>query len=331
MRASLSIMRKLAGGSFPDDTTIIEQRIGSQIGAIEGRLELGPLYRDAIIVKVISSEPISGSDHLSLCQIDDKQTRDNVERNKDGLVQVVCGAPNVAANQIAVWLPPGSIVPSSVGSEEPFRIGSRKILNKISNGMLASASELAISADHNGIVELPENTQYGTKLADLVDLNDTVFDIENKMFTHRPDLFGQLGIAREVCAVFNEPFKSPQWYRADNIPTSKASGKLRVDNRLSEKACPRFMAVSIGGLKVEPSPLWLQSYLSRSGVRPLNNIVDITNYVMLITAQPMHAYDLAKVGKDGAAELVIRDPDPKEKLTLLDGKEIELVSEDIVI
>ncbi len=333
MKASLAIMRKLAvnAASFPEDVASVEQHIGAQIGAIEDKQELGPLYQDALIVKVISAMPIEGSDHLSLCQIDDRQVRSDVERGKDGLVQVVCGAPNVKAGQIVVWLPPGSIVPSTAAGEEPLIMAARKILNQVSNGMLASASELAISADHSGIVVLPEDTAYGTKLSDLIDLKDTVFDIENKMFTHRPDLFGQLGIAREVCATFGIAFKSPDWYRADNYLKSSQSGSLTVANQLKDKACPRFMAVSIGKLKIEPSPLWLQSYLSRSGIRPLNNIVDITNYVMLVSSQPLHAYDLSKIGVNGKAELVVRDALPKEKLTLLDGSEIELSDEDIVI
>jgi phenylalanyl-tRNA synthetase beta chain len=331
MKASMAIMRQLSGASFPEDVLAVEQHIAAQIGAIEYKLEMGPLYSDALIVKVISAEPISGSDHLSLCWIDDRGLRNDVERGKDGLVQVVCGAPNVRADQIVVWLPPGSIVPSSAATQEPLKMSARNILGHSSNGMLASASELAISTDHSGIVELPEGTAYGTKLADLIDLNDTVFDIENKMFTHRPDLFGQLGIAREICATFGIPFKGPSWYKEGNSLKSDISGRLSVSNQLSDKACPRFMAVSIGKLKIAPSPLWLQSYLSRSGIRPLNNIVDITNYVMLITSQPLQAYDIDKIGGTSKVDLIVRNPLPNEKLTLLNGSEIELLAEDIVI
>ena len=332
MKASLAIMRLISGDpNFPTDKDEIVRRIGAQIGAIEETIELGPLYSDALVVRVVSAEPIAGSDHLSLCQIDDKQTRKDVARGADGLIQVVCGAPNVKAKQLAVWLPPGSVVPSSAHSSDPFILTNRKIMDFVSNGMLASASELAISNDHDGIVTLPEKTDYGVSLSSLLNLDDTVVDIENKMFTHRPDLFGQLGIAREISAVFNQPFKSPNWYRADNTLTAKPSGNLSVDNQLLSTSCQRFMVVAIDKLSVEPSPLWLQSYLSRSGIRPLNNIVDVTNYVMLLTGQPLHAYDLAKVGDGLQAEIVVRNPLANETLSLLDGSQITLNKDDIVI
>ncbi len=326
-------MSKLAGASaFPKDKEQIIERVAAQIGAIEEVIELGPIYQEALVVRVISAQPISGSDHLSLCQIDDKRAfSGDVERSTEGFVQVVCGAPNVRAGMNAVWLPPGSIVPSSLSTQEPFKLSSRKIMDKISNGMLASAHELAISQDHDGIVELPDESAYGIKLADVIDLNDTIIDIENKMFTHRPDLFGQLGIAREICAVFGIPFKSPDWYKQDNLLTSDKSGVLSVDNRLVDTACKRFSAVAIDGIRIEPSPLWLQSYLARSGIRPLNNIVDITNYVMLITGQPLHAYDFNKIASGPKAELVVRDATEGERLGLLDGSEVPLSSADIVI
>ncbi len=332
MKASLSLMRSLSSGNqFHADASEVIERIGAQIGAIEDTINLADIYKDALVVKVISSTPIPNSNHLSLCMIDDMKVNKDVERNSEGLVQVVCGAPNVKSGQIVVWLPPGSVVPSSQGSPEPFTLTSRKIMDNISNGMLASASELAISNDHNGIVVFPDDTKYGTKFADALDLNDIVIDIENKMFTHRPDLFGQLGIAREVYAVFNQPFKSPDWYRADNYLKSGVSGGLSVDNQLVNNACPRFMAVAIGNIKVKESPLWLQSYLSRSGVRPVNNIVDVTNYVMIVSGQPLHAYDLNKVKTGDKVELVVRDSLENEKLVLLDGSEIKLSPKDIVI
>jgi phenylalanyl-tRNA synthetase beta chain len=332
MKVSLELLKQLTAGNsdFPTNREEIVERIGSQLGAVESVVDLRPFYQDALIVKVVSSKPILASDHLSVCLVDDKGVYPNVERDVDKLVQVVCGAPNVRTGQVAVWLPPGSIVPSSAG-KDPLRIGIRKLVGNVSNGMLASAYELNIGSDHSGIVELPEDTDWGVKLIDYLHLDDWVVDIENKMFTHRPDLFGQLGIARELSAIYGRKFSGPEWYRADNIPTNSSGGNLSVDNRLVKSVCPRFMAVSLGGIEVGPSPLWLASYLSRCGIRPVNNIVDITNYVMLITAQPLHAYDLEKVTVDAKTKLIVRKAENTEKLKLIDGSEIELRVNDIVI
>ncbi len=331
MKISLAFMEMLNQGlDLPKDPEAIIDRIGSQLGEVENVRYLKPFYQDALIVKVVSTKKLEGSDHLSVCLIDDKHERNDVDRQQDGLIKVVCGAANVQEGQVAVWLPPGSIVPSSAG-ETPLRLDSRKIMGVISNGMLASAKELALSNDHEGIVVLPEGSDFGNSLVEYLHLDDWVIDIENKMFTHRPDLFGQIGVAREIAAIFKRPFKSPDWYSLDNNLTSNASGNLSVENRLKNSSCPRFMSVSIGNIKVKPSPLWMQSYLSRCGIRPINNIVDVTNFVMIATGQPLHAYDLDKVSGNDKVELIVRNAEDNEKLVTIDGSEINLTSEDIVI
>ncbi len=330
MKVSLNWMQKLTVIQLPLDSPDLTNRIGSQIGAIEDALSLKEIYRDALLVKIVTSSAIEGSDHLSLCTIDDKNVVSGVDRLENNLIQVVCGADNVAASQIVVWLPPGSVVPSSFG-KEVFKLECREIMGNVSNGMLASAKELAIGDDHQGIVVLPPDTEYGVRLVDYLSLDDTVLDIENKMFTHRPDLFGQLGVAREVAGIYGIKFSSPEWYHEDRPIKVAATGQLSVDNRLSDSGCPRFMAVSIGNIKIEPSPLWLQSYLARVGIRPINNIVDITNYVMMVTAQPLHAYDLHKITIDDQTELIVRQAQDGEVLNLLDGNSIKLNQSDIVI
>lgn len=331
MKLSLSLIQKLLDGQplpSANPEEIIE-RIGAQLGEVEDALNLEPFYKNIILVKVISSNAIVGSDHLSACLIDDKGKTPSVERNAEGLISVVCGAPNVHPGMVAAWIPPGSVVPSSIG-DDPLILGVRKIMGTTSNGMLASAKELAISGEHDGIVELT-GQDYGAPLSDVLGLNDWVIGIENKMFTHRPDLFGQLGIAREVFAIFNKPFKSPSWYSLENKLSSSVSGSLSVDNQLADSGCPRFMAVTIANLKVQPSPLWLQSYLARLGIRPVNSLVDVTNYVMIVTGQPLHAYDASKISSSEMIKLQVRNAFKNEKLRLLDEREIELGSEDIVI
>ena len=331
MKVSLSLLKQIASeNDLPLNESDLEQKIGAQLGAIEETTSLSDVYKDALLVRVVTASPLEGSDHLSLCTIDDKGTFKEVERSNEGLIQVVCGAPNVSEGQIVVWLPPGSVVPSSYHKDR-FVLEARKIMGQVSNGMLASAKELAISDDHNGIVVLPPETAYGVSFKDYLSLDDRIIDIENKMFTHRPDLFGHLGIARELAGIYGRQFKSPEWYKEDALLSVDKTDRLTIDNRLSDSACPRFSAVYIDNLKVEPSPLWLQSYLTWVGIRPINNLVDITNYVMVVTGQPLHAYDFNKIAEDERVQLIIRSAQEKEKLELLDGSNIELTQSDIVI
>lgn len=331
MKVSLKWMQDLSGSNdLPINQADLVMKIGAQIGAIEDIKDLKPIYEAAVIVKVVECKALEGSDHLHVCLIDDQGTVKQVKRLEDNLIQVVCGAPNVATGQTVVWLPPGSVVPSSVG-KDPFILTERPIMGVVSNGMLASGQELAINDDHSGIVVLEDDVEIGSYLVDYLNLDDTVIDIENKMFTHRPDLFGQLGVAREINGIYGKKFISPSWYGQEVELEPEIRVQLNVDNKLKSSGCPRFMAVSIGNIKVGPSPLWLQSYLARTGIRPINSIVDITNYVMMVTGQPMHAYDLNKIAQDGKANIIVRHPKEDEELNLLDGSSVELLKDDIVI
>ncbi len=296
------------------------EKIGAQLGAVDEVINLGQKYKGALVTRVISTEKHPNADKLSVCMIDTGKTKP---------VQVVCGAPNVAAGQSVVWLPPGSTVPSSY-DKEPFVLEAREIRGQMSNGMIASAKELALGDDHTGILVLEEGIKPGTSFAAAYGLDGIVIDIENKMFTHRPDLFGMLGIARELAGIRQKPFRSPAWYRADAELTNdgrKNVLKLAVKNQLPELV-PRFMAVTIKDIKVQDSPVWLKARLSAAGVRPINNIVDLTNYIMLETAQPLHAYDYDKL-KTGV--LGARLSRKGEKLRLLGGKEITLKDGAVVI
>jgi phenylalanyl-tRNA synthetase beta chain len=199
----------------------------------------------------------------------------------------------------------------------------------MSYGMLASAKELTLGEDHNGILEFDPDITPGTWLADVCKLRDEyIIDIENKMFTHRPDCFGLMGIAREIGGIYHRPFHSPDWYRQDVTvqASSEAMLPLAVRNEVPELV-PRFTALPIAGVSIKPSPLWLQTFLSRLGVRPINNVVDFTNYYMLLTGQPLHAYDYdkvrAQVPGSETARLVVRHPHQGEKLELLSGKTVE--------
>ncbi len=316
-------------------TSELIKKINSQLGAIEGVIHTNDVYKDARIVKVVSAEKHPAADRLQVTRIDDGGLVKDVERDDDGLVQVVCGAPNVAAGMFAVWLPPRSVVPATYHDDDPFILGARELRGVMSQGMLAAADELAIGTDHEGILEInpgewkPSELEItpGVLFADVYGLNDTVIDIENKMFTHRPDLFGQLGVAREIAGIQQQPFISPSWY--SEAPTFTASKLLSLQqhNDAPEKV-PRFMTVAIKGVEVKPSPLWLQCALVAMGSKPINNIVDVTNYIMLITSQPTHAYDYDLLRGN---KITARMAATGETLTLLNQKTYTLSDDDIVI
>jgi phenylalanyl-tRNA synthetase beta chain len=318
----------------PTDVNQLADSIGSQLGAIEEITDIGSKYQDVLIVKIVSCVNHPNADRLHVCLIDDGKVSD-VERDKDGYVQVVCGAPNVRAGLTVAWLPPGSTVPESVG-KDPFVLGSRELRGVVSNGMLASPRELVLGDSHEGILEIDGEVAPGTGFAEHFNVHDDyILDIENKMFTHRPDCFGLLGVAREIAGIQHLALKSPDWYRIDaEIPAVEAEVlPLEVHNELPELVS-RFSAITMRGVVVGPSPTWLVVELSKLGLRSINNIVDYTNYFMTITGQPLHAYDYDKVraldGKE-AAVIVVRYPKKGETIALLNGKEITPRDEAIMI
>ena len=334
MKVSLNWVKQYLDFELPSVDELVE-RIGVQLGAVEEVENLAEKYQGVIISKVVDCVKHENSDHLSVCRIDDGGKSKGVERDLDGLVQVICGAPNVRAGLLVAWLPPGVVVPESFGNDH-FVLESRDIRGKKSNGMLASHRELSLGDDHSGIIELDGDIKPGDDFAKVYALDDYIIDIENKMFTHRPDCFGVLGVAREISGILGKQFTSPEWYlhTQENVLAMDAMElPLEVRNELSTLV-PRYIATPLSNIEIKPSPVWLQTYLLRSGIRPICNVVDVTNYIMLLTGQPMHAYDYDKVkalGNDSKAVLEVRYPRHSEKITLLSGKEIQPRDEAIMI
>ena len=333
MKVSLNIVKSLVNFELPPVDELVA-RVNAQLGSVEKVIDLGAQYKDARIVHVVQCEPHPNADRLHVCLIDDGGAVANIPRDDKGYVQVVCGAPNVHADMWAVWLPPNSTVPASFADAEPFVLGARKLRGVLSQGMLAAADELAIGTDHDGIVEIsgrdmPKGAvlRAGDSFAQVFGLDDVVLDIENKMFTHRPDCFGQLGVAREISGIFEQAFTSPDWYTVAQKFADGSGLELDIYNDIPDLV-PRFMAVAVKNVAVQPSPLWLQCQLVAMGGKPINNIVDATNYIMLMTAQPTHAYDYDKLrgGKLGA-----RMAHEGETIALLNGKTYTLGTDDIVI
>lgn len=334
MKVSLNTIKQYIDFELPETTELVA-RINAQLGSVEEVIDMHARHKDAVIVKIVSAEQHPNADRLRVCAIDDGGAVSDVPRDEHGHVQVVCGAPNARAGMYAVWLPPSSTVPASFDDDEPFVLSARPLRGVLSQGMLAAGDELALNDDHDGIIEIdPEEWKPsdiaiapGARFAEVYGLDDTIIDIENKMFTHRPDLFGQLGVAREITGIYGHVFKSPEWYTATPDFADAQGLELEVYNDALDKA-PRFVAAVLRDVAVKPSPLWLQCELVRLGGKPINNIVDVTNYVMLLTAQPTHAYDYDKIR---GHKLGVRMAREGEKASLLNGKTYELTSEDIVI
>ena len=333
MKVSLNIIKQLINFELPPIDELVA-RVNQQLGGIEEVIDLKSKYGGARIVRVVECAKHPDADRLSVTKIDDGGVVADVPRDENGLVQVVCGAPNVHADMWAIWLPPKSTVPASFDDDEPFVLDARPLRGVLSQGMLAAADELDIGTDHEGIVEIHEHDvpagvelTAGASFAEMFGLDDYVLDIENKMFTHRPDCFGQLGVAREIAGIFHQQFTSPDWYESEQKFAEAEGLELTVTNDAPELV-PRFMAVAIQGVAVQPSPLWLQCQLVAMGGKPINNIVDATNYMMLMTAQPTHAYDYDKLRGHKLEARMARDG---EKVSLLNGKGYELTTDDIVI
>lgn len=329
MKVSLNLAQSVSNIDFkslPVDELVI--KIGAQLGAVEEVVNYGLRYDGILVAKIVECVKHEDADKLNVCLIDDGGVTQNVSRNEHGHVQVVCGAPNAREGLVVAWIPPGVAVPSSHG-KEPFILESREIRGVVSNGMLASPHELGIGDNHDGILEIEEkDAKPGQPFKELYDLDDVIIDIENKMFTHRPDCFGVLGVAREIAGITGQRFKSPDWYTSSQLENMQERD-VKLDIKLETDLVPRFMAVAMKNVNVSPSPIWLQAGLARVGIKPINNIVDITNYLMYVTGQPLHAYDADKLPTQNS--LGTRMSKKGEKVNLLNGKQLELKDETAVV
>ncbi len=324
--------------TLPDGMTDREliDLIGSRLVEVEEVIDLAPKYRNAYIVKVVTAEKIPDT-HLTLCQID---AGAHIAEFFDGeTVQVVCGAPNVHAGMLAVWLAPGAIVPSTFGNED-FRLGTRNLRGYESNGMLAAVDELDLGADHEGIAEIhPYNGQPGDDFAEAFELNDIIIDVENKSLTHRPDCFGLIGFAREVSGILGQKFEEPELFADLDRPVKiTPSDELTIDVEIADaELCPRYSCAIFDQRPDNQSNKYLtpmKVFLAKAGMRTVSPLVDLTNYLMLKTGQPLHAFDydkLVAVGGTKDAKIIVRAAKPGEELQLLDGKTIQCSPDDILI
>ncbi|MDY2969437.1 MAG: phenylalanine--tRNA ligase subunit beta [Butyricicoccus pullicaecorum] len=284
---------------------------------VEGIENLGAEIDNVVTGEILSVEKHPDSDHLVICQL-------NVGQEEP--VQIVTGAPNITPETVGCICPVAlhkSTLPGGV------KITKGKLRGVESNGMMCSFQELGIDhgcvpyACENGILLLPEGTPVGADIKDVLGLNEDVVEFE--ITSNRPDCLSMIGLARETAATFDRPF-------AVHEPVVKGCGddiKNYISVEVKEpELCPRYTAKVVKNIKIEPSPAWLRERLNAAGVRPINNIVDITNYVMLEYGQPMHAFDYACLS-DG--KIVVRRPVEGEAIQTLDGQDRAITNEMLAI
>ena len=272
---------------------------------------------DIVIGRVVSAKQHPNADRLSLCEVD----------GGDGIVQVVCGAPNVKGGAWYPFAPVGAVLPGD------FKIKKAKIRGEVSQGMLCSAKELGLGVDHDGILELAGDFEPGERFVQALGLDDATLDVE--ITANRGDLLSHLGVAREMASegtgevtlaeIPGAPELEPRYVQSDGTVTV-GDVSIRIDD---PELCPRYLGAVIRGVTVGPSPAWLQERLRGAGARPINNVVDATNYVMLELGQPLHAFDLRRVR--GGSIIVRRATDSEATFTTLDDQERALTTDTLMI
>lgn len=271
---------------------------------VEGVEEKGVSSDKVVVAQIKEFVQHPNADKLSVCQVDD---------GSGTLRQIVCGAKNFKAGDKVPLALPGAILPGN------FEIKEGKLRGVVSGGMMCSGKELGIGDDHGGLLILDPATPVGTPFNQIVK-PDVVFDLE--ITPNRSDLLSHLGLARELSALTGLPLKGQRDYTHTATVLEPSAIKLE-----SPAAGPFYTARLIKGVKVGPSPEWLKSRLESVGLRPINNIVDITNYVMFEMGQPLHCFDLTKLN----GSIVVRQATEGEKLHALDGNEYTLDASDLVI
>ena len=280
---------------------------------VEGYEIEGEEISNVVVGKVLSVTPHEDSDHLLICQID---------VNKEEAIQIVTGASNISAGDIVPVALDGSTLPDGK------KIKKGKLRGVESYGMLCSLGELKLTthdfpyAIEDGIFVIQEDCEIGRDIQTAIGLND--ISVEFEITSNRPDCLSVIGLARETAATFDTNYTVNAPIFSSNSEDINNSLKITVENK---DLCKRYCAGVVKNVKIEPSPRWMRERLRASGIRPINNFVDITNYVMLEYGQPMHAFDLRYVDN---AEIIIRNAKSDEKIITLDGIERTL-SEDMLV
>jgi phenylalanyl-tRNA synthetase beta chain len=274
------------------------ERVG--VADVDGNLGL---FR---VGRVLEAVKHPNADRLQLCQVD---------IGEGGSRQIVCGAWNFAAGATVGVALPGAVLPNGLQLER------RKVRGEVSDGMILAEDEVALGTDHDGIMVLESGIEPGTPLGDVLPLTETVLDLAPEH--NRPDLLAVYGIAREVAALFDLELVAPPG--TDPPPDTNETLEITIEDF---EACPRYIGRLFRNATIGPSPVWLKARLTAAGMRPISNVVDVTNYVMLGLGNPLHAFDYAKLR---GGKIIVRRAHDGERLRTLDGVERELEPYDLMI
>lgn len=306
MRAVLSWLRDFA--PLPEDPDVLAAAFDDLGLVVEGVERVGEGLGDVIVARVLQLRPHPDADRVQLVDVD---------TGGGPPLQIVCGAFNFSVGDLVPLAPVGATLPGN------FEIGAREVRGQRSNGMLASSRELGLGDDHSGILVLPgdDGTEPGSRLVDALGLQpDVVFDLD--VTPNRPDALSMAGIARDVAAKLHLAFTLPE---PSPVAVGDSEASLVVR---SKRHAPRFTGVVLEGVRIGPSPKWMARRLTMAGMRPINNLVDVSNYVMLELGQPNHPYDLDRLGGRG---LIVRSAKKSETLTTLDDVERVVDVDDCLI
>ena len=317
MRVSLKWLKKYV--ELPENLTPkqIAYDLTLRTVEVEDVIDVKEKFNNIVVGKILEVKQHPNADKLRICIVD---------IGEEEPVQIVCGGSNLYAGEHVVVSKPGALVVWH-GEGEPVKIEKTKMRGESSYGMICGAEEVYLAdffppKSETEIVDLNGAGTPGQNISELVCMDDTVFEIDNKSLTNRPDLWGHYGMARELSAIYDVPLKELPKYEIDkNLP------KYKVEIKDTEK-CRRYVGVEIENISIKESPMWLKADLINAGMRPINLIVDITNYVMLATGQPSHAFDRTHVEGE---QIIVRNALKGEKLLLLDDQEVELTENDLVI
>lgn len=310
----------------PEDLKAFCDRLDLTGTGVEGVERTGDIYDHVVTGQILEKEAHPDSDHMWVTKVDVGSANVDKEGNPEPL-QIVCGAQNFNQGDHVVVATIGAVLPGD------FKIKKSKLRGVVSCGMNCSARELGIGSDHDGIMILPEDAPIGMPLADYLNLSDTILDLE--ITPNRPDCLSMVGMAREVGAMYATDAKNP----LDEMEAAlkEASDMPSVDELASVTVkdvdrCPRYTARVIKNVKVGPSPDWLAERVTAAGARSINNVVDVTNYILFLFGQPLHAFDYDKlVDETGKANVIVRAAKEGEKLQTLDEEERELTEDMTVI
>jgi phenylalanyl-tRNA synthetase beta chain len=313
MKVSQNWLKQYISFKFtPEQFTEKLSMLGLEVESYE---DLSKKYDKFVIGEVLERVKHPNADRLSVCKV-----------NIGGTVQeVVCGAPNVAAGQKVAVALVGAVIPHNQHGDDgkPFILERAKIRGVESNGMICSEQELGIGKDASGIVILDATAKVGTPLAKYLGQTDTIYEIG--ITPNRSDCLSHIGVAREIGVLVNKKIKHPKVILKESKTPASKFAKIEI---LDKEKCPRYSARVLRNIKIGPSPKWLQDILSSVGVRPINNVVDVTNYILMETGHPLHAFDYDKLS---GHKIVIKTAQEGEKFVTLDGKERTLTSETLMI